>query len=121
MAHCALLTPDPRGCAACCAALLLLKAKAASYGVVLEMIHIDPYIMDGAGTTFISAAKEPEREKSLLQMCKMIENAGAAGIRGLNYNFCPIPHQRTASSTGRGGTTQSTFHLEEYDQVHLYP
>jgi mannonate dehydratase len=102
------------------ATLVAAKAKAASFGVVLEMIHIDPYMMDGAGTTFISAAKEPEREQSLVQMCQMIENAGAAGIRGLNYNFCPIPHQRTASSTGRGGTRQSTFHLADYDQAQRF-
>jgi D-mannonate dehydratase len=100
--------------------LLAAKAKAAAWGVSLEMIHIDPYIMDGAGTSFISAAQEPEREQSLVQMCEMIENAGLAGIRGLNYNFCPIPHQRTEKSTGRGGTSQSTFHLAEYDQTRRY-
>ena len=54
-------------------------------------------------------------------MCAAIRNAGRAGVRGLNYNFCPIPHQRTPQSTGRGGTSQSTFHLAEYDQEQRYP
>jgi hypothetical protein len=62
------------------ATLVKAKAKAASFGIVLEMIHIDSYIMDGAGTRFISAAKEPEREQSIVQMCRMIENAGAGEI-----------------------------------------
>ena len=80
-----------------------------------------PDIAGGAGTTFISAAKEPEREESIQEMCAAIRNAGRAGVRGLNYNFCPIPHQRTPQSTGRGGTSQSTFHLAEYDQEQRYP
>lgn len=50
----------------------------------------------------------------------MIENAGRAGIRGLNYNFCPIPHQRTTETKGRGGTLQSTFRLEEYNTQYRY-
>lgn len=84
-------------------------ATAASYGVSLEMIHIEPYIAGGNGMAAITAAVEPAREESIQSILRMIENAGRAGIRGLNYNFHPIGdhgggNQRTADTYGRGGT-----------------
>ena len=65
-------------------------ATAASYGVSLEMIHIEPYIAGGKGMASITAAEEPGREESIQSILRMIENAGKAGIRGLNYNFHPV-------------------------------
>lgn len=56
-----------------------------------------------------------------------IENAGKAGLRGLNYNFCILRTdgasglvQRTASRPGRGGTTYNSFRLAEYDNDTRY-
>ena len=94
-------------------------AMAAAYGVSLEMIHIEPYIAGGRGMAAITAAEEPGREEGIQSILRMIENAGRAGIRGLNYNFHPIGdhgsgNQRTADTLGRGGARQSTFSLEEY-------
>ena len=53
-------------------------------------------------------AEEPGREEAIQSILRMIENAGRAGIRGLNYNFHPIGdhgggNQRTADTFGRGG------------------
>ena len=64
------------------------KEKAGQWGVSLEMIHI------GLPSS-ITLAQDPQRDRDLEGICQIIENAGKAGIRGLNYNFCILPHQRT--------------------------
>ena len=53
----------------------------------LEMIHI------GLPRS-ITLAEDPQRDRDLDAVCEMIENAAAAGLRGLNYNFCILNHQR---------------------------
>ena len=90
------------------ATLQAAVATAAAYGVSLEMIHIEPYIAGGHGMAAITAAEEPGREEAIQSILRMIQNAGRAGIRGLNYNFHPIGdhgsgNQRTADTFGRGG------------------
>ncbi len=52
-------------------------------------------------------------------MIKCIVAAGKAGLRGINYNFCVLPHQSTESTKGRGGVSYRTFKLEEYDNETL--
>ena len=84
------------------------REEAAAEGVELEMIHI------GLPRS-ITLARDPERDRDLDEVCRWIENAGRAGLRGLNYNFCVLNHQRTPSTPGRGGTSYSTFRLSEFD------
>ena len=92
--------------------LLRHKEEAASEGVSLEMIHI------GLPQS-ITLAQDPQRDRDLDTVCETIENAGKAGLRGLNYNFCIVQHQRTASTPGRGGTTYSTFDISKFDNEAL--
>ena len=40
-------------------------------------------------------------------------------MRGINYNFCVLPHQSTEATKGRGGVSYRTFKLEEYDNETL--
>ena len=94
--------------------LLRHKEKADQWDVSLEMIHI------GLPSS-ITLAQDPQRDRDLEIVCQTIENAGQAGIRGLNYNFCILPHQRTESTPGRGSTTYSTFDLSKYDNQTLSP
>lgn len=67
------------------------------------VVDIDPYITGGTAsrdgvlgpgrnTTLFEfvTAPEPARQAAIDELCWMIENAGRAGIRGLNYNFCPV-------------------------------
>jgi len=84
------------------------REAAAAQGVSLEMIHF------GLPRS-IPLAREPERDRDLDRVCKIIENAGRAGLRGLNYNFCVLEHQRTEATPGRGGSRYSTFDLSKYD------
>ena len=92
--------------------LLQHKEAAASEGVSLEMIHI------GLPRS-ITLAQDPQRDRDLNTVCETIENAGKAGLRGLNYNFCIVQHQRTEQTPGRGGTTYSTFDISKFDNETL--
>ena len=92
--------------------LLRHKEEAAAEGVSLEMIHI------GLPQS-ITLAQDPQRDRDLDTVCETIENAGKAGLRGLNYNFCIVQHQRTDSTPGRGGTTYSTFDMSKFDNETL--
>jgi len=88
------------------------REEAAAEGVSLEMIHI------GLPRS-IPLAQDPQRDRDIDAVCRQIENAGNAGLRGLNYNFCIVPHQRTERTPGRGGSTYSTFDLSKYDNETL--
>ena len=88
------------------------KAEAAEAGVSFEMIHIG---LPGS----ITLAQDPQRDTDIDAVCKIIENAAAAGLRGLNYNFCILNHQRTESTPGRGGSSYSTFDFSKYDNETL--
>ena len=57
--------------------------------------------------------------KDIEAVCKTIENAAVAGLRGLNYNFCILVNQRTESTFGRGGSSYSTFDFSKYDNETL--
>ncbi|MCZ6680339.1 MAG: mannonate dehydratase [Candidatus Poribacteria bacterium] len=92
--------------------LIRHKEEAAQEGVSFEMIHI------GLANS-ITLAQDPQRDRDLDAICKTIENAGKAELRGLNYNFCILPHQRTESTLGRGGSTYSTFDISKYDNETL--
>jgi len=92
--------------------LLRHKEEAAEEGVSLEMIHI------GIPKS-VTLAQDPQRHQDLDALCQIIENAGKAGLRGLNYNFCILPHQRTERTFGRGGSTYSTFDISKYDNETL--
>ena len=88
------------------------REEAAAEGVSLEMIHI------GLPKS-IPLARDPQRDQDIDAVCRQIENAGKAGLRGLNYNFCIVPHQRTERTHGRGGSTYSTFDISKYDNETL--
>ena len=61
------------------------REEAAAQGVELEMIHF------GIPRS-LTLAKDPERERDIEEVLRVIESAGKAGLRGLNYNFCVLPH-----------------------------
>ena len=94
--------------------LLRHKEEAAAEGVSLDMIHI------GLPQS-ITLAQDPQRDRDLDTVCQDIENAGEAGLRGLNYNFHTVhyPIYRTERTPGRGGTTYSTFDMSKFDNETL--
>ena len=92
--------------------LIRHKEEAAEAGVSLEMIHIEM-------PRSITLAQDPQRDKDIEGVCKTIENAAVAGLRGLNYNFCILVNQRTENTYGRGGSSYSTFDFSKYDNETL--
>ncbi len=99
--------------------LIRHREEAAAFGVELEMVHIRPNLHS------IAMALDPQRDRDIDTVCKYIENAKKAGLRGLNYNFCVLLAkegvlvQRTGRRPGRGGSTYSSFVLSEYDNETL--
>ena len=79
---------------------VLAIAECAAAGVTLEMTHID--IPES-----ITLGIVDERDAAIEQICKCIEAAGRAGLRGLNYNFLVgAAYARTEeheATRGRGG------------------
>lgn len=59
----------------------------------------------------------PERDQEIDQICKLIEEAGAAGIRALRYNITILGHMRTEPRYGRGGAKLSSFEYNKLDQT----
>ncbi len=92
--------------------LIRHREEAAAEGVSLEMVHI------GLPES-ITLALDPQRDRDIDEVCRLIVNAGKAGLRGFNYNFCILSHQRTASTPGRGGSSYSTFDLDKFDNETL--
>ncbi|MBT3603781.1 MAG: hypothetical protein HOE48_05300 [Candidatus Latescibacteria bacterium] len=88
--------------------MLKLRDEAAAEGVELEMAHIP--IAES-----ITLAEDPQRDKDLDAICRWIENAAKAGIRGLNYNFSVVGYQRTEPRYGRGGSQFSSFESSKYN------
>ena len=89
---------------------LLVRQReiAAAAGVDLEMIHIP--IAES-----ITLALDPQRDRDIDTICKWIEHAGEAGLRGLNYNFSVVGYQRTETRYGRGGSGYSSFEFSKYN------
>lgn len=99
------------------AMLIEMKERWAKHGISLEMIHIPlssrSAYQQEAGAIFRKPT--PERDRQIDRMKETVRMAGEAGIRGLNYNITILGHLRTASKTGRGGATLSTFEWEKLD------
>lgn len=81
-------------------------ADCAAEGISLEMTHIT--IPESITLGIID-----ERDADIAQICRCIEAAGKAGLRGLNYNFLVgAAYARTdehEETTGRGGSSYSQF------------
>ncbi|HLJ57802.1 MAG TPA: mannonate dehydratase [Chthonomonadaceae bacterium] len=93
-----------------------LRDQVESFGVKLEMVPLPMSSLDisKAEMPAIMLAKDPERDREIDQICKMIENCSKAGIPAVKYNLTLLGVPRTASTKGRGGARYSTF---VYDQA----
>ncbi len=89
-------------------AIIRQRQEADDEGVELEMIHIG--IADS-----IVRGLDLQRDRDIDEICRWIENAGKAGLRGLNYNFSTVSYQRTPTRYGRGNSAYSSFELSRYD------
>ena len=93
------------------------KEKLAKHGITLDMTLMPL----GSRSAFdndvqnVFLGPSEERDREIDQLCTLIEETGAAGIRALRYNITILGHMRTASNIGRGGAELSSFDYSKLD------
>jgi len=96
-------------------ALKRKREHVGSFGIELEALPLplsSSYITKSENPN-IMLGKSPERDREIDNICQMIRNASAAGIRTLKYNMSILGVVRTRSTRGRGGATYSTWRYAE--------
>jgi mannonate dehydratase len=92
-------------------ALTKARERVEKFGVQLDMLPLplssspverseNPHIMLGA---------DPERDREIDGICRMIRNVGKAGIPAVKYNLTLLGVLRTGTVAGRGGARCSAF------------
>jgi mannonate dehydratase len=96
--------------------LLELKERAAKWDISIDLLtpsflassHIDrtprPAIMLG---------QSPERDRDIERFQNLIRNCAKAGIPAIKYNMSILGVLRTGRTSGRGGSSYSTWRLNE--------
>jgi mannonate dehydratase len=93
------------------ASLAKLRERVESFGIRLEMLPLplSSSPIDRAENPSLLLGKDPERNRELDDLCRMIRNTGEAGIPMLKYNLTLLGVVRTQPTRGRGGAQYSTF------------
>lgn len=93
------------------------QEKLAKYGITMDMTLMPlgsrSAFENDSGNVFLGESKE--RDDEIDQLCHLIEEAGAAGIRALRYNITILGHMRTEPRFGRGGAQLSSFDYSKLD------
>lgn len=84
-------------------------------GLVLDMVQLP---MSSAGVDKVKSpsvvlGQDPQREREVDSICRLIETLGALGIKAAKYNFNILGIPRTPSERGRGGAIMSTFRHDQ--------
>ena len=88
------------------------------FGLTLDMVQLplSSRPIEEAQSPNILLGKDPERQRELDSICRLIERIGAAGIPAAKYNFNIIGIPRTAHEAGRGGSRNAAFRWSDTDQ-----
>jgi len=94
--------------------LTRLREKVETFGIKLAMLPLpmSSSPIEQAEMPNILLGKSPERDREIRDICRMIRNAGRAGIPAVKYNFTLLGVVRTKPTPDRGGALYSTF---DYD------
>ena len=81
------------------------------FGLTLDMVQLplSSRPIEEAQSPHILLGKDPERQRELDSICRLIERIGAAGIPAAKYNLNIIGIPRTAHEPGRGGSRNAAF------------
>ena len=88
-----------------------LRERVESFGIRLEAVPLplsSSYIAKSENP-HIMLGQNPERDREIDAICRMIENAARAGIPMLKYNLTILGVVRGERTPGRGGASYSTF------------
>ncbi len=87
-----------------------------SFGLILDMIQL-PLSSRGIEQQYSPdiLTAGPSRDHQIDSICRLIQNAAAAGIPSVKYNLNIIGIPRTALEIGRGGSRNEAFRWERAD------
>jgi mannonate dehydratase len=99
--------------------LLRQREQVERFGLSLDMVQLplSSRPLEEAQSQHILLGKDPERQRELDSICRLIERIGAAGIPAAKYNLNIIGIPRTAQEAGRGGSRNAAFRWDATDQA----
>ena len=99
--------------------LVRTREHVESFGLTLDMVQLPlaSRPVEEAQSPAVLLGKDPERQRELDSICRLIERIGAAGIPATKYNFNLIGIPRTSKEAGRGGSRNAAFRWEKTDQA----
>jgi mannonate dehydratase len=96
--------------------LSLVKERCEKHGIKLEMVA-PPFLasshIDTTERGAIMLGQSPERDRDIESIQTLIKNCATVGIPSIKYNMSLLGVLRTGRTPGRGGSTYSTWNLEE--------
>jgi mannonate dehydratase len=92
-----------------------LRERVESFGLHLEAVPLplSSNFIAKSESPDIMLGKSPERDREIENICTMIRNCSRAGIRLVKYNLTVLGVVRSERTTGRGGSSYSTFDYAE--------
>ena len=83
----------------------------ASFGLSLDMVQLplSSRPIEEQESPHIMLAEEPQRQREIDSICRLIERLAAAGIPAAKYNLTLLGVSRTGRERGRGGSTNAAF------------
>ena len=93
-----------------------VKERCDKHGITLEMIA-PPFLasshIDKTERPAIMLGQSPERDRDIESIQTLIKNCAKVGIPSIKYNMSLLGVLRTGRTPGRGGSTYSTWNLQE--------
>jgi mannonate dehydratase len=93
-----------------------LRERCQRHGIVLEMVapsFLESSHIDREKRPSIMLGQSPERDRDIERIQNLIRNCAKAGVPAIKYNMSLLGVVRTARTPGRGGSSYSTWRLQE--------
>jgi mannonate dehydratase len=97
------------------AGLTRLRERVESFGIHLEAVPLplSSSFITKSESPNIMLGKSPERDREIENICTMIGNCSRAGVHLVKYNLTILGVVRSEKTSGRGGSSYSTFDYAE--------